>query len=368
LVKLKRFISPRPRPDESSFKLPTLTVIVSAYNEEACITDKISNTLSLKYPAAYIRYIFISDGSTDQTAEIVARFPQIDLMHQPERKGKIAAMSRAMAKVTSEVVVFTDANTILNKDALLNICRHYHDPKTGAVSGEKRVHIDTVSDATAGEGLYWRYESQLKKWDSELFSVMGAAGELFSIRTNLYEAVTPDTILDDFVISMQIAEKGYRIVYEPDAYAIETSSASIREELKRKIRIAAGGLQAIFILKKAINPFHNFVLAFQYISHRVLRWTIVPFFMPIVFILNACIVSRVSNPAYLLLLSLQVIFYTMALAGWTLENRKIRIKSLFIPYYFCMMNFAVIAGIRRYLLGQQTTIWEKSKRKETIPA
>jgi len=365
LVKLRIALKgKRPLPDNGG-NWPTLTLIVSAYNEEACMEEKIANTLSLEYPADKITYVFVTDGSTDSTPSIIARYPQIKLMHRPERKGKIAAVDRAMHEVTTEVVIFTDANTMLNKKALMNIARHYHDPQVGAVSGEKRVSIEEVADATAGEGFYWKYESKLKTWDSELYSVVGAAGELFSVRTSLFVPVPPDTVLDDFMISMLIAEKGYRIIYDADAYATESGSENIAEELKRKIRIAAGGIQSILRLKKAINPAHNFVLAFQYISHRVLRWTVTPFFMVLALGINAYLALShfAFAGVYSTLFGLQVLFYGAALLGWALERKQIRIKALFIPYYFCMMNYAVAAGIRRYFLKQQSAVWEKSKRK-----
>jgi cellulose synthase/poly-beta-1,6-N-acetylglucosamine synthase-like glycosyltransferase len=363
LVKLRTAIKgKRPLPDNKG-NWPTLTIVVSAYNEESCIEEKIANTLTLDYPAERIQYLFVTDGSTDRTPDIIAQYAQIRLMHQPQRNGKIAAVHRAMSEVKSEVVVFTDANTLLNKNALLNICRHYEDTKVGAVSGEKRVSIEDVADATAGEGFYWKYESKLKTWDSELYSVVGAAGELFSIRTSLYQPVPPDTILDDFMISMQIAEKGYRIIYEPYAYATESGSENITEELKRKIRIAAGGIQSIARLKKAINPFHNLVLAFQYLSHRVLRWTITPFLMVFAFVLNGIIAFQPASGHYDVLFYMQISFYSSAMIGWILEKKLMRVKTLFIPYYFCIMNYAVVAGIWRYFTVKQTVNWEKAKRK-----
>jgi biofilm PGA synthesis N-glycosyltransferase PgaC len=342
---------------------PTVTVIIAAYNEEDYITDKIDNTLALDYPADKIQYLFVTDGSTDRTPELAARYPRIKLMHQPERGGKVAAMDRAMKEVNTEVVIFTDANTSLNKTSLLNICRHYRDPKVGAVSGEKRVKIEEMSDATAGEGFYWKYESKLKTWDSELYTVVGAAGELFSVRTKLFEPVPADTILDDFMITMLIAQKGYRIIYEKEAYAQESGSENVQEELKRKIRIAAGGIQSILRLKPSLNPFRHFTLAFQFISHRVLRWTITPFLMMLAFILNIFLALQGYGSIYTALLMLQLLFYVSSLLGWVMERRQVRIKTLFIPYYFCMMNYAVAAGIRRYFLKKQSAAWEKSKRK-----
>jgi len=363
LVKLRMLIKGRRKTPDTGGNWPTMTLIIAAYNEKDFIVEKIKNTLELNYPRNKATFIFVTDGSNDGTPDIVAQHPEITLMHSPERRGKIAAMHRAMQAVNTDIAIFTDANTYLNKDALLNICRHYADPSVGAVSGEKRVNTDDVNDATAGEGFYWKYESKLKTWDSELYSVVGAAGELFSIRTALYEDIPSDTILDDFMISMLIAKRGYRIVYEPAAYAVEGGSENVKEELKRKIRIAAGGLQSIIRLRVLLNPFRNFVLSFQYISHRVLRWTVTPFLMILALILNILIVVQQRNTFYEAILLCQVLFYTCALLGWTFERRQIRVKALFIPYYFCMMNYAVAAGIKRYVTGKQSAAWEKAKRK-----
>ena len=364
LVKLRTLIYGKRKLPDNGGIWPTLTVIVAAYNEEDFIIRKIENTLALSYPGDKVSFVFVTDGSDDQTPALVARYPGIKLMHRPERKGKIAAMHRAMEEVASEITIFTDANTALNEDALLNICRHYKDLSVGAVSGEKRVNIDDVNDATAGEGFYWKYESKLKTWDSELYTVVGAAGELFSIRTKLYEPITPDTILDDFMISMLIAKQGYRIVYEPMAYATEHGSENVQEELKRKIRIAAGGLQSIVRLSALLNPLANPVLSFQYISHRVLRWTVTPYLMIIAFFANGLIVVTPGAPfIYTIIFACQGGFYLLSLLGWAMEKRQVRIKVLFIPYYFCMMNYAVMAGVRRYLAGSQSAVWEKAKRK-----
>ena len=363
LLKLKAIIKGKKSNPEPGYT-PSLTLIVAAYNEAYCIEEKILNTLALNYPADKITIIFITDGSTDETPSIVAKYPQIMGMHQPGRNGKIAAVHRAMEQVNSEVVVFTDANTMLNKDALMLMCRHYIDPTVGAIAGEKRVQIDDTADATAGEGFYWKYESKLKKWDSELYSVVGAAGELFSIRTNLYTPVEPDTILDDFMISMHIALKGYRIVYEPDAYASELASANTGEELKRKIRIAAGGVQSTIRLKSLLLPFKQPVLSFEYISHRILRWMVTPYMMVLAFVLNCILVySSGWNNIYGLMLGGQLFFYMAALLGWILEQRQLKVKVFFVPYYFCLMNYAVVAGLLRYCFTEQSVLWEKAKRK-----
>jgi cellulose synthase/poly-beta-1,6-N-acetylglucosamine synthase-like glycosyltransferase len=205
----------------------------------------------------------------------------------------------------------------------------------------------------------------LKKWDAELYSVVGAAGELFAIRTELYQEVEKDTLLDDFIISLRVAQKGYTIQYDPDAYAIETASANVKEELKRKIRISAGGIQSVIRLNSLLNIFKYGVLSFQYISHRVLRWTLAPLallmMLPIGFALAFS--DGIFTPHfYTLLFWSQILFYLAALLGWYLENRSIRLKLLFVPYYFFIMNLSVFLGLKRYLKGSQTVNWERAKR------
>ncbi len=366
LIKIKRYFKKNTLENYGAFDaLPVCTLVVAAYNEELFIKEKIENCLQLKYPEGKLKFLFITDGSSDKTPDIISQYPQIQLLHQPQRAGKIAAVHRAMKQVDTEIAVFTDANTFLNPDAISYICRHYTDETVGAVAGEKRVQMNENADASAaGEGFYWKYESALKKWDSELYSVVGAAGELFSVRRSLYQDVPADTILDDFMISMLIAEKGYRIVYEPQAYAIETASENVSEELKRKIRIAAGGMQSILRLKSLFNPLKNPVLSFQYISHRVLRWTITPFLLILVFILNALMALQPGEAFYQLIFVAQIIFYLLAMLGLIMEKQQIRIKVLFIPYYFCVMNYAVLMGIIRYFGKKQSSIWEKAQRKQ----
>ncbi|HAD11447.1 MAG TPA: glycosyl transferase, partial [Saprospirales bacterium] len=349
--------------------LPAVTFVVCAFNEEDWILQKIENSLALEYPRHLIRFCFVTDGSDDRTASLVQTYPypsdvQWQLMHQPERRGKIAAFQRAMTSIQTPVVVSTDANTFVNKEALKHLVRHFNDPKVGAVAGEKRISMAEKEDASsAGEGIYWRYESLLKKWDAALWTVVGAAGELFAIRTECYEPVPSDTLVEDFYMTMRIAQRGWRVAYAPDAWAAERSSASVAEEMKRKVRIAAGGLQAIVRLAALLNPFRYGVLSFQYISHRVLRWTLAPLLLPVLLIINLLLALQ-GSVLYTFLLAGQIIFYLAALAGWILERRKLKVKAFFIPYYFCLMNWAMYAGLIRLLRGKQTVIWEKARRQE----
>lgn len=363
LVRIKRLFK-KPTYFDQNYLLPSVTVLVAAYNEEELIEEKIKNSLELDYPREKLQVILITDGSSDRTVERASKYQDILLLHEDVRAGKMAAIKRAMPLIKTEIIVFTDANTFLNKSALKELVKHYENEKVGAVAGEKRILVQESADASsAGEGFYWKYESALKKWDYELYSNVGAAGELFSIRTSLYQPVESDTIIDDHMIAMRIAEKGFIIAYEAGAYAMETASANTAEELKRKIRIAAGGIQSIFRLKRAANPFNYPVLTFQYISHRVLRWTITPFLLILVFVLNGWIAYHSPQLVYRLMFIGQVAFYFLSLLGLFFESRHIRIKAFFIPYYFCVMNYAVIAGIIRFGKKNQSAAWEKSKRK-----
>ena len=362
LVKIKLLFKKRKLPVDR-FE-PPVTLIVSAYNEEGFIKKKIENTFKLQYPKDKIKLIFITDGSADSTPDIVRGFPEIKLLHEAPRRGKVAAMNRAMQFVDTPIVIFSDANTLLNKDCINEIAKHYGDPMVGGVAGEKKVITrDSEKAAGAGEGLYWKYESFLKKLDSELYSVVGAAGELFSVRTSLYENAGEDLIIEDFVMSLKICMKGYIIKYEPGAFATEESSPSMKEEQKRKVRICAGGFQSMIILRGLFNVFKYPVLSFQYISHRVLRWTLSPICLLLLFISNIAIALKGSNIVYQVLLASQILFYLSALTGWYFANKEIKVKMLFVPYYFLFMNISVFMGFKRFITKTQTVLWEKSARK-----
>jgi len=345
---------------------PEVTLFIAAYNEKDFVDTKIKNSRELNYPATKMHNVWITDGSNDGTPDLLRQYEDVEVHHLPERNGKIGAMNRGMKLVKTPIVVFCDANTMLGKESIRRIVKLFSDPKVGCVSGEKRIFgKEKDAAAGAGEGLYWKYESTLKKWDAELYSVVGAAGELFAIRTELFQEVEKDTLLDDFIISLRVAQNGYTIQYDPEAYAIETASADVKEELKRKIRISAGGIQSVIRLNSLLNIFKYGILSFQYISHRVLRWTLAP--LSLLLLIPAGTVLAFNEGIldfgfYCSLFWLQVLFYVSALLGWYLENKSIKIKLLFIPYYFFIMNLSVFLGFKRYLKGSQTVNWERAKR------
>lgn len=365
LVRIKRLFTGKKVTANTDYE-PDVTLFVAAYNEKDFVDAKISNSFSLDYPREKVKHVWVTDGSNDGTPDLLRKYEGVEVYHLNERGGKIGAMNRGMQFVKTPIVIFSDGNTMLGHESIRRIVNLFSDPKVGCVSGEKRIFNKEKDDAAgAGEGLYWKYESTLKKWDAELYSVVGAAGELFAIRTELFQAVERDTLLDDFIISLRVAMKGYTIQYDPEAYAIESASANVKEELKRKIRISAGGIQSVVRLKSLLNVFKYGTLSFQYISHRVLRWTLAPLCLLIMIPVNFVLALNSnfdSSDLYTILFYLQVLFYIAALFGWYLENRSIKVKLLFVPYYFFIMNLSVFLGLRRYLKGSQTVNWERAQR------
>jgi poly-beta-1,6-N-acetyl-D-glucosamine synthase len=344
--------------------LPPVTLLIAAYNEEGFIGEKIANCLALDYPTEKLHLVFVTDGSTDRTPELVAQFPQVKLFHEDGRKGKIHAVNRVMKFVSTPITIFCDANTYLNHEAIRNIVRHFTDPRVGGVAGEKRIFKKESDNASgAGEGIYWKYESFLKRKDAEIYSIVGAAGELFAVRTDLFEAPDTNMIIEDFYMSMRITARGYRFAYEPEAYATETASASVEEEWKRKVRIAAGGFQAMGKLLSLLNLFRYGVLSFQYISHRVLRWTLAPISLVLILLSNLYL-AITGGLFFQAILLAQLGFYALAFMGYRLRNKTISIKGFFVPYYFVVMNAAVFAGFLRHLRGKQSVVWERARRAE----
>ncbi|WP_195660106.1 glycosyltransferase family 2 protein [Bacteroides nordii] len=367
LVKVKElFVKPikRKLPEDST--LPEVTLFITAFNEEEVVDEKMKNSLELDYPEDKLHIVWVTDGSNDGTNEqLRTRWEgKATVLFQPERQGKTAAMNRGMKLINTPIVVFTDANTMVNQEAIREIVLAFEDTRVGCVAGEKRIAVQTRDGAAAGgEGIYWKYESTLKALDARLYSAVGAAGELFAVRRELFEEMEQDTLLDDFILSLRIAMQGYTIAYCTEAYAIESGSADMHEEEKRKVRIAAGGLQSIWRLRPLLNPFRYGILSFQYVSHRVLRWSLTPILLFLLLPLNALLLCMgASCEIYGTILILQILFYILGLGGYYLSTRQIKNKLLFIPYYFLFMNVNVLKGIGYLRKKRGTGAWEKAKR------
>ena len=364
VTSLKKLVQPPKQKKIPEDVLP-VTLIVTAYNEGKVLEQKIHNTFSIDYPKDKLQLIFITDGSTDESEKIVRQYASIISLHQHERKGKYAAIKRAMKQVETPVVVFSDANTILNPACIKKIAAHYVSVRTGGVAGEKKiVRNKAISAVGEAEGLYWQYESFMKKLDAGLNTVTGAAGELFSIRTALFKELDDELILDDFVISMQICMEGYKIEYEPEAFATELPSASLAEEEKRKVRISAGAYQSVGYLKNCLNIFKYPLLGFQYISRRLLRWIFCPVMLMILLISNIFIITYQSPVEfYNWMLYSQILFYALALAGWVFVRSGKRAGVFTIPFYFVFMNYCLVKGFVKFAKGKQSVLWEKSLRQ-----
>ena len=365
LLRLKRLLC-KPQqepvlPDED--QLPDVTLMICAYNEEDIIGEKMENIRQIDYPADKFCIMWVTDGSNDRSNELLKEYPEVTLVYSPERRGKAAAMQHGLRENKAEYVVFTDANTMLNANAIREIIRQFMKPGVSCVSGEKRVVARVNGQVAAeGEGLYWKYESTLKRWDSELYSAMGAAGELFAVRMSHYRAAPSNALLDDFMMSMLIVKDGHRIAYTSEAYAMEYGSADMHEESKRKRRIAAGGLQSIWWLRSLMNPFKHPMVSFLFVSHRVLRWSITPFALVALIPLNIALVLMNAGTVYTVIGILQALFYAATLTGWLQARTGRKSKLFYVPYYFMFMNVNVFRGINYLSTHHQSGAWEKAKR------
>ena len=348
-------------PDDD--QLPDVTLMICAYNEEDIIREKMENIRQIDYPADKFCVMWVTDGSNDGSNDLLKQYPEVTLVYSPERKGKAMAMQHGLKVNKAEYVVFTDANTMLNANAIREIVRQFMKPNVSCVSGEKRVAARTNDQIAAeGEGLYWKYESTLKQWDSDLYSAMGAAGELFAVKMSDYREAPTNALLDDFMMSMLIVKDGHRIAYTSEAYAMEYGSANMYEESKRKRRIAAGGLQSIWWLRSLMNPLKYPVVSFLFISHRVLRWSITPFTMLALIPLNIALVALDAGVIYTVIGILQLIFYAAAALGWLQTKTGRHGGLLYVPYYFLFMNLNVFQGMAYLKSHSHSGVWEKAKR------
>jgi len=371
IIRLKKIFNPNSTKEPCSKTeqdTPPVTLVIAAYNEANILRTKIKNCLEIDYPKEKLTILFVIDGSTDNSEVILKEFcPKISFINKPGRKGKSAALNHAMNYVRTPITIFCDANTNLNKDAIKYLTAHYNDHTIGGVAGEKKVISNEDMDETGfGEGLYWRYESLLKKLDAELYTVAGAAGELFSIKTSLWQPLPENTILDDFIISSRINIKGFRIAYEPKAIASEYPSSSILDEKKRKTRISAGGFQAMQTVSEIFNITKHPILFFQFVSHRFLRWTLSPLCFPLLLISNIILIFTSNNIIYKVSLGLQLAFYLCAFLGYLLKRSRLNNQILKICHYIVFMNISVYLGFYQFLSKKQTVIWEKALRENMV--
>lgn len=339
--------------------LPSVSLIVAAYNEEKVIVRKIENSLALNYPQELLQIIVVSDGSNDGTSAIVKQYTGqgVVSMHEPARRGKTAALNRSVLAARGDIILFSDANNDYNPDAVRALVRHFDDPSVGGVCGIKRIREARDRESSEGDSLYWRYESAIKLAESKLGSITNGDGEIFAVRRLLYQPMDETVINDDAELTLHIIQKGYRVLYEPEAESYEYASIDIRDDFYVKVRMVAGGFQTIARHASFLLPPRSwFTLAF--FSHKVLRWT-APLFL--IAMLVTCL-ALAAEPLYAAILAMQLGFYGLATAGWLMRGRTHLPTIIYVPFYFCAMNTAAFFGLLRYLRRNQQVQWQKAKR------
>lgn len=341
---------------------PFITVIIAAHNEEHIISDKLENTLSLDYPNDRLEIIVASDGSTDQTESIVIQYRYLGvLLLSLPRCGKAMALNIAMKQAKGEVIVFTDANSILEVSALGKLVSNFSDPNVGGVCGnQKYLFQKNGGDSTAvGENLYWSYDKWIKGLESKLHSIVAADGSIYAIRKHLYVPILDLAQADDFAISARIVTQGYRLVYESEAISYENPPSSSDLEFWRKVRVANQSINVILNLRTALNPFQYGFYSFTLISHKVLRY-FVPFVLIIAFLINFLLAFY--SEFYKLIFLGQIVFYVFALIGYKTQNLNFgRMRILYGPFYFCLANIAVLVGAIYLFCGKRITTWQPER-------
>lgn len=336
--------------------IPIVSLIIPAYNEEKVIAQKIENTLGLDYPREKLEIIVVSDGSTDGTNDIVGTFaPQgVKLIVLNPNQGKSSAQNRAVAESRGEILFFTDANVMLWPYAVRKIVSNFGDGQVGCVVGKVTYLNENDTSVSEGEGFYWQYELFLREKESQLGNFAIGSGPIMAIRRNLFKSLDPN-VGEDFVLPMQVAMSGYRIVYEPEAISEEILFQNTPASMFRsKVRVISKDLGGLFMCRKILNPFRYPLYAWGLISHKLLRW-LIPYFLITIFFINLLLLD---DSAYCLLLSLQIVFYALSLVGYLWQRRGKPPRFLGIPFSFCLVNLAALIGVERFLIGRTSGQWQ----------
>ncbi len=337
--------------------LPFVTILVSAHNEEKVIDGRIHNLLELDYPKEKLEIIIASDGSDDNTDNIVKGYngKGVRLVSFKERMGKVNVLNNVIPESRGEIIVLSDANTVFKKSAVKILINRFSDKRIGCVCGE--LNFRKNSGVENLEGVYWRYEQFLKGIEGARGSLLGANGGIYAIRKELFQKIPADTIVEDFVIPMHILEKGKKVIYEPEAIAFEDAGKVIVQELARRIRIGAGDFQALTLTWRMLNPLKGFS-AFAFISHKVIRW-LVPFFMIFAFFTNLALSGALLYKA---LFAMQIIFYLLAVTGRVLVSAHLKARFAGLPYYFVSMNLGLFFGFVKFCFRRQKVTWDRTER------
>jgi cellulose synthase/poly-beta-1,6-N-acetylglucosamine synthase-like glycosyltransferase len=343
--------------------MPYVSIVFSAYNEEAVIAEKVRNCAELDYPSDRLEILVGCDGCSDDTGKIAraGNLPNARILEFSERGGKPAMLNRlAQVEARGEILVLTDANTMLARDAVRMLLRHFSDPRIGCVSGELR--LKTLDGSPVVEGLYWRYETFLKFLESRLNLLLGANGAIYAVRRKLFEKIPPNGVVDDFLVAMKVRQMGYRLLYDPEAIGYEGVAPSYGQEFARHVRIGAGNYHAIRYTLPLLMPTAGWV-ALSFWSHKIFRW-LVPF--ALVIALFSALGLGIQDPLYAAIAAGGGVLIGLALIGYRLELHNIRRAVFSLPYYFMSMNLALLLGFVHFVTGKQGLTWQRTARDERL--
>ncbi len=339
---------------------PSVCLIISAFNEEAVIRQKIENSLALEH-AGPLTIVVASDGSNDRTVSIAREYEDhgVVLHDSPLRKGKNATLNDVVRGINDDLIVFTDANSLLSRDAIVRLVARFNDATVGCVVGELKYSDDTTS-VGEGENLYWRYESRIKLWESQLGSVLVANGSIFAVRRPLFRDCFPD-LANDFQTPFDVANQGYGTVYEPRAVAVERTAELWEEEFGRKVRIVLQGLTGFARLRSRMHG----VRLWQFVSHKLIRWWVGASL--VVTLVSSAVLAR-DNVWFAAFLALQLVCYALAFGGWLMRRNEKMPRILQVPFYFAMVNCAALVAMGRFVAGGRQVVWEKAESTRKTPA
>lgn len=358
LLGMSIFAAKRRRMDDDH--LPSVTMLIAAYNEEAVIEEKLKNCLALDYPPDKLEIIIGSDGSQDRTNEIIAKYAgkQIRLAEFAARRGKAAVLNSIAQMAQGEILIFSDANTMYRRDAVARLVPHFADVQVGGVCGRLVLLSQNGQIEAKGERFYWDYESYLKHLEGKIKTVLGANGAIYAIRRELFAALPAHkVVMDDFLIPLRVVQRGYDIVYDKDAVVCEFTAPNLRAEFNRKVRIGAANFHGIREILPLLNPLKGFV-SFGLWSHKIIRWA-VPFLLITMFVANLMLLGvSFYNTTFML----QAGFYLLALIAWRLDRFDIHVPFLIYPYYFAVVNLALLIGFFKFITKAQNPAWARVER------
>lgn len=342
---------------------PSVTLVISCYNEVAVIREKLKNSLELDYPKDLLKVVVVSDGSDDGTDELVREFSGdgVTLIRQEGRLGKTMGLNLAMAEVESEITVFSDANAIYASDAIAKLVRNFADPEVGYVVGAA-LYTDSDQGASAqNENLYWRYELAIKAMESRLHSVVGGDGAIYAIRSELWEPLQRQDI-NDFVNPLQIVSKGYRGIFDSEARCFEETAGDFDREVARKERIVNRSIRGLFRVRSVMNPLRTGVFSLMVVSHKLLRWIIPLFFAASV--IGSAILAIGGFHFFQLVSMASAAILSLAFAGHCTQEKQHLAVWISVPYYFVMVNLYAVRGVFRALRGETQVTWNSARSQQ----